>query len=44
MLIFVGFLYGLAVPLFDVVLAIVLAIVMPIFGVLGNIAFYRRAR
>jgi hypothetical protein len=40
MLIFVGFSYGLVVPLF----AIVLTIVVPIFCVLGSVASYRRAR
>lgn len=40
MLIFVGFSYGLVVPLFP----IVLTIVVPIFCVLGNVASYRRAR
>jgi len=40
MLIFVSFLYDLVVPLF----AIVLAIVVPIFCVLGSVASYRRTR
>jgi hypothetical protein len=40
MLIFVGFFIQLVVPLF----AIVFAIVVPIFCVLGSVASYRRAR